>query len=63
MGYLIQNVPIGCIYCGYKPVPGNVTKTKVNEKVLIECRWVCPRCNQLVRADEKYVNPKDDENV
>ena len=54
MGKFIENRMIGCHICGYPSVRGRVSEqTKHNGDILVECKWVCPRCNQVVRRDEK----------
>jgi hypothetical protein len=46
----VQNTPIGCSFCGAH-VQGKITEN-VNPKtkeVIKECRWVCSRCNNLIK--------------
>jgi hypothetical protein len=47
----VANRPIACTFCGAH-VQGQVTpiqnpNTKITENV---CKWVCSRCNNLVRV-------------
>ena len=54
----IENRSIGCNQCGYTSVPGQEYRTPNRDgSTLVECKWVCPRCCQLVRADER-IEPK-----
>jgi hypothetical protein len=48
----IENRPIGCNMCGYNPVFGREDTYKRGRSIVTECRWVCPRCNNLIRVDE-----------
>jgi hypothetical protein len=51
--HFIENRPISCQYCGYNPVFGTESTYKNGKKTIHECRWICPRCNNLARLDEK----------
>jgi len=60
---LIENRPIGCLYCGYGPVNGKEESRKDPRTgdIIHECNWVCPRCMRLSRTDsrvEKVVKPE-----
>jgi hypothetical protein len=47
---IVENRPIGCTFCG-ATVQGKVNQ-HINSKtkeVIKECRWVCSRCNSLVK--------------
>lgn len=41
----VSNRPITCIYCG-ATVVGRVQKTPQGEQI----KWICDRCNQLVKV-------------
>jgi hypothetical protein len=56
MGSLIENRPVGCTSCGYGPVNGNEHQYNIGGKLMMEVRWVCPRCGTLIRIDEEVVN-------
>ena len=46
----VNNRPIGCTFCGGQ-VQGRVTEKKEKSgQVIKECRWVCSRCGNLVKA-------------
>ena len=47
----VENRPIPCSFCG-ATVNGRVMeKTNPNSKEITkECRWICPRCNNLVKV-------------
>lgn len=47
----VNNRPIGCTFCGAS-VPGRVTSHTDNKTKTVynECRWVCSRCGNLVKA-------------
>ena len=54
MGNLIRNTIIGCSFCENKHVRGKITEKKDNMgKPITECRWVCDRCGNVVRRDQK----------
>lgn len=56
MGTFVNNVQIKCTACGYNPVRGKETSTKRNDgSIYEECQWVCPRCNRLVRHDDRII--------
>lgn len=46
----VENRPIPCSFCGAS-VQGRITeKNDPSSKELVkECRWVCSRCNNLVK--------------
>lgn len=56
MPLLIENRPIGCNRCGYGPVHGREDTTISEGAAIREVRWICPRCNSLIRVDEEVVN-------
>ena len=56
MPNLIENRPIGCHICHYGPIFGREDKMNTPQGILLEVRWVCPKCGSLVRVDEEYVN-------
>jgi hypothetical protein len=58
MGEYIENKPMGCNVCGNYPIFGQENSTEVGDNVIIECRWICDRCSNVVRVDEKAV-PKN----
>ena len=60
MAEYIENRPVGCNCCGYNPVFGVESQSEVNNKIIVECKWTCPRCGNLVRLDEKIINEKAD---
>jgi len=56
MGLFVKNSPINCNACGYGPFPGRESSSKTqNGSIYHECRWICPRCNRMVRLDEKTI--------
>jgi hypothetical protein len=63
MANLVNNTPIKCTACGYGPFRGRESSSKNrNGSIYTEYRWICPRCNRLVRLDEKTVKqPKKDD--
>ena len=46
----VSNVQIGCTFCGAN-VQGKVNQVQnpKTKEVVKECRWVCARCNNLVK--------------
>jgi len=63
MGKLIENRPIQCIYhgCGYGPIFGKESEQKDHQgNIILECKWVCPKCFRTIRSDEKII-PKDEQ--
>lgn len=56
MAEFIENRPISCNSCGYGPIFGQESKMNVRDKILLECRWICPRCGSVVRIDEAEIN-------
>ena len=46
----VNNVQIGCTFCGAN-VHGRVNQIKnpKTNEIIKECRWVCGRCNHLVK--------------
>lgn len=60
MAEYIENRPIGCNCCGYNPVFGVESKNEVKGKTIVECKWTCPRCGNLVRLDEATIDEKKD---
>jgi len=56
MAEYIENRPVSCSSCGNYPVYGQESSTEVKDGTLLECRWTCPRCGNLVRVDEKVVS-------
>lgn len=53
MGELIENRPVTCNVCGAYPIYGREDTYRANRVIVHECRWVCGRCGNLVRLDEK----------
>jgi hypothetical protein len=54
MGNLIRNTVIGCSFCQNKHVRGKLIEKKDNMgNPITECRWVCDRCGNVVRRDQK----------
>jgi len=52
----IQNVAIGCSFCGAHIAQGRERSTPMrNGDTLTECVWTCPQCGQCARRDEKVV--------
>ena len=49
----IENRPIPCNMCGYNPIYGREDVYKRGTVMVTECRWTCPRCNNLIRVDEE----------
>ena len=46
----VTNRPIGCSFCDAQ-IQGRVTPKKDGTgRVYNECRWVCPRCSNLVKV-------------
>jgi len=64
MGLFVKNAHISCTACGYGTFPGRESSSKKSDgSIYQECRWICPRCNRLIRLDEKTIsaeNKKDD---
>lgn len=57
-----QNTPISC-YCGYAPVNGRESQYEDRfGNIVHECKWICPRCLQLVRSDERIEEKQPTEN-
>jgi hypothetical protein len=46
----VANKPIGCTFCG-ATVQGKVNQSTnpKTKQIVKECRWVCSRCNNLVK--------------
>ena len=63
MGLFVNNAHIGCTACGYKSFQGRESSSKRRDgSIYQECRWICPRCNTLVRLDERTIPaPKKDD--
>lgn len=57
----IENRPIGCNCCGYNPVFGVESQSELKGKIIVECKWTCPRCGNLVRLDEKTIDAKEED--
>lgn len=54
MGLFIKNANISCHACGYGSFQGRESSSKRHDgSIYTECRWICPRCNRMVRLDEK----------
>lgn len=60
MAEYIENRPIGCNCCGYTPVFGVESQYKTRTGIMLECKWTCPRCGNLLRLDEKLIDEKAD---
>lgn len=56
MPRLIENRAVGCGSCGYGPIYGQESQTKVDAGLHLEVRWVCPKCGRLVRVDEEVIS-------
>jgi hypothetical protein len=41
----VANRPVGCFYCG-----ASVTGRQVSTPQGNQIKWICPRCNQLVKV-------------
>lgn len=52
MPEFIENRPMPCSICG-NYVQGTESSYTVKSGVMHECRWICGRCGNLVRVDEK----------
>jgi hypothetical protein len=61
MSEYIENRPIGCNCCGYNPVFGVESQFENKGTIIIECKWTCPRCGNLVRLDEKTIDAKKED--
>ena len=62
MGILIKNAHIKCTACGFGPFPGRESSSKRKDgSIYQECRWICPRCTNKVRLDEKIIPAKKKE--
>jgi len=48
-----RNVAISCRVCGYSNVRGRESHRNFNGNIITECKWICPRCNCIVRQDTK----------
>lgn len=46
----VTNIPVGCTFCG-ATVNGKVNQVTdpKTKQVVKECRWICSRCNNLVK--------------
>jgi len=56
MGVFISNRQIDCNFCGFPSVRGKENSSKkTNGELYVECRWICPRCGNLIRLDDKIV--------
>ena len=60
MGVFIRNMHIKCTVCGYGSIIGKENShTNENGSIYKECRWVCPRCNNMFRLDKKIIPVSD----
>ena len=63
MGILIENRPIGYIFCGYGPNQGKESQYKDRRGIMHEVKWTCGKCGMVIRCDEKLevIKPKEDD--
>ena len=60
MGQYISNGPCSCPYCGFRINEGRErTSPARNGGLLVECVWVCERCQMVARRDEKTLTAKE----
>ena len=58
MPELIENRSVECNYCGYGPNIGRESISKDRRGIIHECRWVCGKCNMVIRHDERIEKPE-----
>ena len=60
MSEYIENRAVTCGVCGAYPVYGQENAIETQDKTLVECRWICGQCGNLVRVDEKAIDKNEE---
>lgn len=47
MDNTIENRPMNCGVCGAGPWYGRESSQRTREEIVVECQWVCGRCNAV----------------